>query len=339
MSLDTVYIAHPTTLILFLTSTSPEIIPKPEPTSTWDHPYVLVLPACLFTLTLHPACALFRFISPPPPLTLRSLRSACVFEAPVDLLAQEQKRKRERGGKRRIIAKRNRGIAYKQLKQQRAMRRMAHEIDTPLKAQVQKVNWKRWRRVKDFKSAILTKSQLHILMPISQMIKKAEETIQLNEDANPWRLDKQEAIALKLYTGGTEEGYETTTFYEHLNSDLRKLARFDCVRETIENLWGPYMTVLYDALHKCPVFEGFVYRGIACLDSDDWSHEYTTGRTIKWSAFTSTSQKSTSAYTIAARHLLSMGWDLGTIVFHRPWARRSSLNDKRRAMNNATTGR
>ena len=237
---------------------------------------------------------------------------------PVDLLAQEQKRKKKRGGYLRIIAKRKRGILYKKLKHEKAMRRMVPVTDSPVESQVQKVNWKRWPRVSDFTMALLTRSDLHRRMPISRMIKTAQQKIQLDEDANPWSLDEQEAIALKLYTGGTEEGFETTSFYDNLNSDLRKLAERDCARQKIEYTWGPYMTVLYDALHKCPVFRGYVYRGVICLEGDDWSHEYSAGRTVKWSAFTSTSRKSTSAYIIAARSLLHTGSYAGTIVFHWP---------------------
>jgi hypothetical protein len=117
---------------------------------------------------------------------------------------------------------------------------------------------------------------------------------------------------LVIYTWDLkEDGLEEENFYYVLNQMLRERNPQKIIQ------WGGYLYYLQLAISKLPIIKTTVYRGVR-INIEMIENDYTLGRTIHWTSYTSTTSNLETAKKIAKN-------DGSIIFFHSDIRRKRNL--------------
>ena len=125
------------------------------------------------------------------------------------------------------------------------------------------------------------------------------ENFKRKPNHNPHNLSDDEILALGFYTYdlGVNGGKQDENFYFQLNEMLRRKANGN---QKVPREWQGYLYFLQTALSKFPSKILDVYRGIPNMSVI--KEQYTLGRTVHWSSFSSATTNQKKAIEFATRN-------------------------------------
>lgn len=167
-------------------------------------------------------------------------------------------------------------------KYQRVTATSTEEVETEDKGRVEIKQIKPKQSLPDELSAL---SQVLGVDKLDIMIGECTAWLKQSKRPNPNNLTPDELFAIALYSYDLgKKGKREDNFYFILNNVLRERNS-----KKLEQ-WHPYMYHLIAGLKKLPFQKIEVYRGVTSNSRDMVLKEYTQGRMIHWSAFSSTSK-------------------------------------------------